>query len=148
MLLTAFIDIYRFTLYWTLLFYIPLFVLGGIYAFLNLTFPPSRSRRKSHKTRPQFPVFQYDSPSYAALPTNPDIPMQRFGSSLSPEPESRPNAPKPRQRLNERRSRLTFALIVLFLFLFFAVAGAVVGSAIVGYVLAGLFKAAHYNMST
>ena len=141
-------DVYRFTLYWTILFYIPLFVSGGAYAFLNLTFPPSRSRRRSHKTRPQFPTFQYDALSYADMPADPGIPMQRFGSSLSPEPGSMPATPKPRQRLNERRSRLTFALIVFFLFLFFSVAGAVIGSAIIGYVLAGLFKAAHYNMST
>ncbi|KAK7687724.1 hypothetical protein QCA50_008940 [Cerrena zonata] len=139
-------DVYHFTLYWTIVFYIPLFALGGAYAFLNLTFPPSRSRRKSHKTRPQFPGFQSTSPSYTAIP--PEIPMQRFGSSLSPEPGSMPNVPKPRQRLNEGRSRLTFALIVFLVFLFFAIAGAVVGSAIIGYVLAGLFKAAHYNMST
>lgn len=140
-------DIYRFTLYWTIIFYTPAFILGGLYAFLNLTFPPSRPRRRSHKNRPSFP-FQYNSSSYSALPTTTEIPMQYFGSNLSPETSRRPTPLKPRPKLNERRSRFAFALLVLLAFLFCAIAGAVVGSAIIGYVLAGLFKTANYNMST
>ena len=49
---------------------------------------------------------------------------------------------------NERRSRLTFALIVVICFAVLALGGAVVGSAAIGYVLAGLFRAAKYDMST
>jgi hypothetical protein len=51
-------------------------------------------------------------------------------------------------KLNEHRSRVTFALIVLFTYLVCALAGAVLASLIGGYILAGVFKAAEYNMST
>jgi len=43
---------------------------------------------------------------------------------------------------------VAFALIVLLTFLTLSVAGAVIGSAIMGFVTAGLFKAANFNMST
>lgn len=49
---------------------------------------------------------------------------------------------------NERRSRWAFALLVFLGFTTFAVAGAVIGSAIIGYILAALFQAGKYNMST
>lgn len=49
---------------------------------------------------------------------------------------------------NERRSRWAFALLVFLGFTTFAVAGAVIGSAIIGYVMAALFEAGKYNMST
>jgi hypothetical protein len=51
-------------------------------------------------------------------------------------------------RANEVRSRVTFAIIVLLLFLSLSVLNAVIGAAVVGYVLTGLYKAAKYNMST
>lgn len=49
---------------------------------------------------------------------------------------------------NERRSRWAFALLVFLGFTTFAVAGAVIGSAIIGYIMAALFQAGKYNMST
>ena len=49
---------------------------------------------------------------------------------------------------NERRSRWAFALLVFLGFTTFAVAGAVIGSAIIGYILAALFQAGKYSMST
>lgn len=51
-------------------------------------------------------------------------------------------------KTNERRSRATYALLILLTFLMLSVSGAVIGSAIGGYVLAGLFKAGKFNMST
>lgn len=75
--------------------------------------------------------------------------MKLLRSSLSPESRNAVSAPgRARARHNERRSRLTFSIIVAFTFAACAIAGAVIGSAITGYVMAGLFKAAHFNMST
>jgi hypothetical protein len=111
-------DVFRFTLYWNLIFYTPLFIICGTYAFLNLSFPP-------------------------LIPSiSPSIPL----TSLSATSPSAP--PYPRTKSNERRSRLSFAILVLFTFLALSVAWSVLGGAIVGYVLAGLYKAAGYNMST
>ncbi|KAJ3486694.1 hypothetical protein NLI96_g4050 [Meripilus lineatus] len=152
-------DIFRFTLYWTLIFYTPAFVLCGSYVLLNITFPPHRYNLKeqnqaSSTYRSLSSSFQLQSAtsSHPELHTTTSgIPLESLITGESHHPLSprhaRPHAP-PRIRLNQRRSRVTFALIVLLTFLTFSVAGAVVGSAIVGYTLAGLFKAAHWTMST
>jgi hypothetical protein len=51
-------------------------------------------------------------------------------------------------RPNEKRSRVTFATLVVLVYLFCSLAGAVISSVIGGYVLAGLYIAAGFNMST
>ncbi|KAJ3555593.1 hypothetical protein NM688_g2488 [Phlebia brevispora] len=131
-------DIYRFTLYWTLIFYTPAFLICGIYAFLNLTFTPhSRVRRL---------LFLAPSSYAAVVAAAADIPLRPYPISPSPTPNK--STCKARSKPNERRSRLTFAVLVALTFAICAVGGAVVGSAIMGYVMAGLFKAAHFNMST
>ena len=111
-----------------------------IYAFLNLTFTQhSRVRR-----------FLCLAPAkYTAVPTTPDVPLKAVRATLSPAPLDAAYAPgRARAKHNERRSRLTFSLLVAFAFCACALGGAVVGSAVTGYVMAGLFKAARYNMST
>ncbi|EPT03084.1 hypothetical protein FOMPIDRAFT_47671 [Fomitopsis schrenkii] len=113
-------DVFRFTLYWTLVFYTPAFILAASYAFLNLTFPPARVPRRGPRTRSS------NTQAQAAL-------AQRYRALFKP---------------NERRSRWAFALLVFLGFTTFAVAGAVIGSAIIGYVMAALFEAGKYNMST
>ncbi|KAI8985617.1 hypothetical protein BD414DRAFT_417091 [Trametes punicea] len=132
-------DIFRFTLYWTLVFYMPTYVLCGTYAFFNLAFPPPRDLRKPQKTR---------SNSRGAE----TIPLRRYGDrQLDVESDAHNQLRMPSRspaKLKARRSRLTFGMLVFLTFATVAVAGAVVGSAVVGYVLAGLFKAAKYNMST
>ncbi|KAI0358262.1 hypothetical protein OH77DRAFT_1518953 [Trametes cingulata] len=139
-------DVFRFTLYWTLIFYTPSYILCGTYAFLNLAFPPPRALRKAQKTR----ALRSDSgPSYRSVSDGDNIPLRPYPRQLSADLQGQLRAPsRSPAKQNERRSRLTFALLVLFVFAVFALAGAVVGSAIIGYVLAGLFKAARYNMST
>ncbi|PFH53237.1 hypothetical protein AMATHDRAFT_137987 [Amanita thiersii Skay4041] len=112
-------DIFRFTFYWTLIFYAPLFLICGLFAFWNLTFPPS------------------------LRPYNLHLPLHL--SSLRPED---PAEPRYKFKENERRSRFTFAFLVLLTFLAAGLAGAAISSAIVGFVAAGFFKAANYNMST
>lgn len=113
---TIFSEIFRFTLYWTLIFHLPLFILCGTYAFFNLSFPPSRDPPKS--TQPL--------------------------SSHVPSPQPRLTPP----RANEGRSRLAFAILVLLVFLTLSLMNAVIGAAVVGYILAGLYDAAKFNMST
>jgi len=120
-------DIFRFTLYWTLIFYTPPFLVCGLYAFWNYGFPPSphiassQSLPESYRLSSRTPLLTSDTP--ALQPTK---------------------LPK----TNERRSRVAFALIVLLTFLMLSVAGAVIASAITGFVTAGLYKAANFHMST
>lgn len=117
------------------MFYTPAFFFCGLYAFLNLTFTPhSRVRH-----------FLLLAPSAVRKG---DVPLKTYKHSPSPAEPEEPDAPAPRPRPNERRSRLAFAMLVAFTFAVVAVGGAVVGAAVMGYVMAGLFKAARYNMST
>ncbi|KAL4252900.1 TMEM170 family protein [Abortiporus biennis] len=173
-------DIYIFTLYWTLIFYTPAFVFCGIYAFLNLTFPASRSdsniqkgkkearpllftsskNRARSRSHPNGQSPQLQNQTHTQLTTRSSL-SPDMGLGLSPTSHTHPHNPysssrsqtprsggfqRPKQ--NEGRSRLTFALLVLTAFLFFGFAGAVVGSAVIGFTLAGLFKAGKFNMST
>ncbi|KAK0457068.1 uncharacterized protein EV420DRAFT_1644217 [Desarmillaria tabescens] len=109
-------DIFSFTLYWTLVFYTPIFLCCGALAFLNISFPPK--------------------PAYEPLPSTEEYPLV----SLKLQPRAR----KP----NEKRSRVTFALIVFLMFLAMSVIGAVFGSTVMSLVVFGLFRAGKYNMST
>ncbi|KAI0332780.1 hypothetical protein GY45DRAFT_1344519 [Cubamyces sp. BRFM 1775] len=138
-------DVFRFTLYWTLVLYTPSHIICGIYALLNLAFPPPRVPHKVHKT----------NGSRTNSNGAESIPLRRFadrqlstGRGSDAQSQLRLPSRSPPAKQNERRSRLTFAILVFIAFATLAVAGAVVGSAIIGYVLAGLFKASKYNMST
>ena len=88
-------------------------------------------------------------PKYAAIPASAEVPLKRFRGSLSPDLQD-DGQPRSRAltRHNERRSRVTFAFLVALTFIICSVGGAVIGSAVTGYVMAGLFKAAGFNMST
>ncbi|KAL1748184.1 hypothetical protein HDZ31DRAFT_30212 [Schizophyllum fasciatum] len=120
-------DVFTYTLYWTLVFYIPAFVLCGFYAFLNLAFPP----RDNRKDRVQH-YAEISENSYALAPL--------IGTGV----RAPPRAPKQ----NEGRSRLTFALLVLLAFFTLGLLGSVISSLVIGYVLYGLYRAGNYNMST
>ncbi|KAK0200735.1 hypothetical protein DFS33DRAFT_1490103 [Desarmillaria ectypa] len=109
-------DIFSFTLYWTLIFYTPIFVFCGALAFLNISFPPKHT--------------------YEPLSSSEEYPLV----SLKLQPRAR----KP----NERRSRVTFALIVFLVFSAMNVIGAMFGSTVMSLVVFGLFRAGKYNMST
>ncbi|TFK39520.1 hypothetical protein BDQ12DRAFT_629521 [Crucibulum laeve] len=123
-------DVFRFTLYWTLIFYTPIFLFCGLYAFWNYTFPP-----KLRSSRPQD-----DENLLSTMPKSPpSLP------TLRPVPSLRSTIPP---KANERRSRLAFAILVLLTFLSLSVAGSVIGSAILGFSLFGLYKSANFNMST
>ncbi|PPQ97560.1 hypothetical protein CVT26_002345 [Gymnopilus dilepis] len=118
-------DIFRFTLYWILIFYTPPFLICGSYAFWNYAFPPSIQRSPPE-----------------AYPLSFMVPNPRFSSDA---PRTQPTK---LPRTNERRSRVAFALIVLFTFLTLSLAGAVIASAIMGFIVAGLYKAGNFHMST
>lgn len=53
-----------------------------------------------------------------------------------------------RTKPNERRSRLAFATLVLLIYGGLSLLGATLGSAVVGFILAGLFKSGGFYMST
>ena len=145
-------EIFRFTLYWTLIFHIPAFLLCALYAFFNLTFPPRRDSDDERKVRPAI-LKIYLTPSYHVVPstdlphTHPPLPPID-GTHHLQYPPKRVFWNGKRNKPNEKRSRVTFALLVCLAFALFAVAGAVVGSAVVGYALPGLWRAGKYNMST
>ncbi|KZT70861.1 hypothetical protein DAEQUDRAFT_170626 [Daedalea quercina L-15889] len=147
-------EIFRFTLYWTLVFYTPPYILCASYAFLNLTFPPQRARNRL-RTRPRPSFASHFPSSYFGPPptvTGNEIPLVEAAPKqvLGNTHAQLALAHRYRALLkpNERRSRLAFALLVFLGFTTFSVAGAVIGSAIIGYILAGLFQAGKYNMST
>ncbi|KAF9554957.1 hypothetical protein CPC08DRAFT_149799 [Agrocybe pediades] len=155
-------DIFRFTLYWTLIFYMPIFLLCGLYAFWNYASPPvPRKMGSSSDLRRRSRAGEEES--YLLSPITPCVGGRDGGGSLSsPMDASRRNytqsqsttkaggnsGSKPLMRAGERRSRVTFAIIVLLTFLSLGVAGAVIGSAITGFVTAALYKAGNFNMST
>ncbi|PCH44480.1 hypothetical protein WOLCODRAFT_76976 [Wolfiporia cocos MD-104 SS10] len=144
-------TIYKFTLYWTLVFYAPAYILCAFLAFFNLMFPPTRPLTPHKRT--SFPL-QLTSSYFGVPQTNNagEIPLAPYSASPLPDERDLNTADTLQYRAraipNEKRSRLTVALLVFLAFVIFSVAGAVVGSAIIGYVLAGLFKAGHFNMST
>jgi len=174
-------DVFRFTLYWTLVFYMPVFFIFGLYAFLNLSFPPRRrtytkiereeeeeeeEETEGVETYPMSPNITHShNPThngYETLRSELTSPLHHRSSRstthpvlLSPTspttdliyPLQSKQARKKRPK-NARRSRVTFALLVLFTFLLLSLIGAVISSAIVGYILWGLYKAGGFFMST
>ncbi|KAJ3740367.1 hypothetical protein DFH05DRAFT_1405629 [Lentinula detonsa] len=129
-------DVFRFTLYWTLVFYIPVFFIFGSYAFLNLTFPPKIDQERSSKVFQEF----HEEEQEMGLEIGNE---EEEGDAEETYPMKKNKPPK-----NAARSRITFALLVFFGFLLLSLIGAVVSSAIVGYILTGLYKAGKFYMST
>ncbi|KAJ4473092.1 hypothetical protein J3R30DRAFT_3659411 [Lentinula aciculospora] len=141
-------DVFRFTLYWTLTFYIPVFFVFGSYAFLNLTFPPKKDQKRAFNptsataTHPFLPV----SSAHVYPPPAASLAIGNTSKKINKPFQGKPE--KPTKPKNAARSRITFALLVFFGFLLLSLIGAVVSSAIVGYILTGLYKAGKFYMST
>jgi len=140
-------DIFRFTFFWTLIVYFPCFALCGIYAFLNIAFAPKPehflySPPHSDQLVETIPLTEVTSPTTAVH--EPESGLEAQQQSARPRTPSRRTPPK----VNPQRTRAVFALIVLFVYLVSGLLGSVVGSAVIGYLLAALYKAGKFNMST
>ncbi|KAH7905594.1 hypothetical protein BJ138DRAFT_1017509, partial [Hygrophoropsis aurantiaca] len=107
----------------TLIFHIPFYLAYGMYTFVNFTFPPHWRR-------------VYDDP--ITLSASARAPKHAFASSSVSAKPPRPNI---------RRSRVAFAVLVVFTFLFISLCGAVLGAAVVGFLLANMYRADGFSMS-
>ena len=139
-------DVFKFTFFWTIIFYTPLFLLCGIYAFLNYTFPPSSTNERPRRAS----VAHKDSGTYELVSPSPTRSQHASptGTGGGAGGATAPTAPSKLPRVNERRSRVAFAVIVLFVFLFATLAGAVVGSILLSLITTGLYRAGRFHMST
>lgn len=146
---------FRFTLYWSLVFYLPLFGLCGILAFLNIAFAPTPQHFSYHFRSPQ----EQHQPQEQEHELHP-LSLTTFSSAASPTSATpfAPLNPNPKDaisthrrtppKVNPHRTRAVYALLALLIYLIAGLLGAVVGSAVIGYVLAALYKAGRFNMST
>ena len=139
-------DVFRFTFFWNIIFHTPIFAICGIYAFLNITFSPSRSRAASRLEKDIHPDEHDEGESYplTQLPHHDDDELTRQPTARSGTIKSRSS----KRKRNETRSRLTFSLLALLVFLAFGLAGTTAVSVAVALLFSGLFKAGGYSMST
>lgn len=93
----------------------------------SLIYSPTSPVSSSHATVP----FLSSSDARGVFHSNAQLPLRRTPPKINPH-----------------RTRATYALLVLLSYLVAGLFCAVVGSAIIGYVLAALFKVGHFNMST
>lgn len=151
------VDVFIFTFYWSLVFHSLLFLITGGVACFNIIYPSRRHKYGYGVTSASM------NRNYALRPASqshhPMIPLSPLASGQSPDPllpeppeppdtidTEVPRPPQPRK--NVHRSRVTYAIFTLLAFLVTALAGSLVESAVVGYVLWAVFSAAKFNVST
>ncbi|TFK97849.1 hypothetical protein BDV98DRAFT_573894 [Pterulicium gracile] len=144
-------DVFRFTFFWNVIFHTPIFAICGLYAFLNITFSPSRSRAVSRLEKDddfsQVDVGDdgQEGESYPLTQRlHDDDELTRQHTARSATIKSRSS----KRKRNETRSRLTFSLLALLVFLTFGLAGTTIASVLVSLLMSGMFKAGGYSMST
>ena len=93
------------------------------------------------------PLAPRQSPHRDAAHETPEVPRSSV-SSLHRSANAGDGHGRPRPRLNVRRTRLTFALVVFFAFVVLSFFSAVSGAAIMGFVIAGVYKAGGFWVST
>ncbi|KAG8214955.1 hypothetical protein J3R82DRAFT_8346 [Butyriboletus roseoflavus] len=134
-------HVFKFTLYWTLIFHLPFNFIAGIYAFFNFLFPPARSVGDT------IILVSPAARSRSHPPTHLHLHSHSHSQSQSYSPPPVDEWLKP-PRVNARRSRWTFALLVFFTFLGFSLLSAVVGAAVLAFVLVGVYRAGGFYIST
>ena len=130
-------DIFRFTFYWSLILYFPLYALSGSYAVLTIVAAPAPTV-----------VAKSSVPAETSVP---ELGEQQVHAHRSRSwPWTRFSIRRSRVHLppHMHRTRALYALIVLLTYLSAGLLGAVLGSAVLGYVAAALFKAGRFDMST
>jgi hypothetical protein len=132
-------DVFKFTLYWTLIFHLPFNFIAGIYAFFNFLFPPARSVRDR--------IVLVSPPAHLHSHSHSLSSHSHSQTQAQPQPPPVDEWPKP-PRLNACRSRWTFALLVLFSFLCISLVSAVVGAAVIAFVLVWVYQSGGFYMST
>ena len=143
------IDVFRFTLYWMLIFNSLFFLITGGLASFNIIYPPQRDDMNGISlTR--------NRTSQPALHSHSAIPLTSLTSARSPDPLL-PEVPETvdteerralQPRKNVHRSRITYALFALLAFLVTVLAASFFWSAVIGYVLWAVFRAGDFNIST
>ncbi|KAI0034369.1 hypothetical protein K488DRAFT_13811, partial [Vararia minispora EC-137] len=149
-------DVFKFMFYWMLVFYAPLFIFSGALAVFNIISPPKRypfvdiepdvthlrtptgQINTTSSPIPMTPITSYRSPDPLLLSSSLNLPLV---------PPSRPDGLLFPLR-NVRRTRATYALIVLLLFLLGIVVSALLESLIVGYIVVGVYEAGGFFIST
>ena len=145
------LDIFRFTLYWTLIFHLPFNFIAGIYAFFNFLFPPVRDAGATavlasppvRGHTPSHSRSQSQTQSYSQSQRNF---QPQFYSRSHPSPSVDEWLKPP--RTNARRSRWTFSLLVLLTFLVLSLLRAVLGAAVLAGVLVAVYRTGGFYMST
>ena len=147
-------DVFQFTLYWSLSFYTPIFFLCGSYAFWNLNFPsppPPPPQLKDPSISYHDTTSGHDGNAYLLAPVGihpPPTPSPTTAETTTPlrrAPTTIPTAQLLKE--NKRGSRLVFALLVFFTFMTVGIAGSVLGSAVLGFSVYGLYLSGNFNMS-
>jgi len=157
-------DVFKYTLYWTLIFHLPFNFVAGVYAFLNFVVPPRvREVGKAEEAvgedvgeggdreegelvllatiHPSAEAEAVPGPSSAYPPPTP--------SNQNTESEDKnPTLRTRKGRTNVLRSRYTFSLLILLAFLAYGVLSSVLGAAVLAWVIVGVYRAGGFCVST